>query len=229
MAIRSGPALRCRFGVGRQRERCAGADCAPVVRSTHGGIGDAAARVRRPVRRAVPAREAAGRRHQPAARLHLVRRVHRTWPPRVVLQLQHLGGWVVLPVENLGDLYRTLSKEQRRVAATAPSAGCWPTGEAGDAWRHRPRPRPSTRRLHPRPHELPPPPSSHPRTSLSPSPRPPRVSRMFTSPAAAAQRITELFNWSIHFSESLRFRATRPSLMDRPRPRGIVAVSLCKC
>lgn len=43
---------------------------------THGWVWHAPARVRAPVRGAVPSREAAGRPHQPPARLHLVGGVH---------------------------------------------------------------------------------------------------------------------------------------------------------
>lgn len=45
---------------------------------THRRIGHAAPRVGAAVRGAVAAREAPGRRHQPPARLHLLRGVHRT-------------------------------------------------------------------------------------------------------------------------------------------------------
>lgn len=82
-------------------------------------------------------------------------------------------------------LYRTSGLKRRRVAATATCAGWWPT-EPGASWRHRPRPRPS-------------------RVPSSNNPLP--LARMFTSPPAAP-RLTELFNWSIHFSCPLPFHAS---------------------
>lgn len=75
---------------------------------THWRVGDAPARVRAPVGRAVPAGEATRGAHEPPSRLHLLRGVHGTWPPRVVFQLQHLGRWVVLPVKNLDGFWDTV-------------------------------------------------------------------------------------------------------------------------
>lgn len=169
-----------------------------VAGGTHGRVGHATARVRAPVRGAVAAREAPGRRHQPPAGLHLVRGVHRTWPPRVVLQLQHLGRWVVLPVENLGE-FIVLSGEKRR-GTTAPSAGWWPT-EPECPWRHGPRLRPSTCR---------------PFTSPSPAaPARPRPSSHAC--LRRRRRLRELLNYligSIHFSVLLPFHAFNSEKVD---------------
>lgn len=51
--------------------------------------------------------------------------------------------------------------------------------------------------------------------SLFPTPNTPYLARMFTSPAAAS-RLTELFNWSIHFCCLLPFHASNSErLTDR--------------
>lgn len=73
------PNLNTSEDVRRDEKWCGVTKCAGVAGSgTHRGIGDAPPRVRAAVRGTVPAREAAGRRHQPPARLHLVRGVHGT-------------------------------------------------------------------------------------------------------------------------------------------------------
>lgn len=89
----------------------------------------------------------------------------------------------------------------KRDTAAAMFAGCWPT-EAGLAWRHKPRPTP-TRSCLPQP-----------------TPRRPNAqAHACLRRAASAQRITELFNWSIHLARWLPFHAfgTRKRLTDGTR------------